>query len=222
MDSARYVVNIDYCRWVEECNNRYLYICDEAGDVAACVNDMALCESMKKPYAESCLPLIQDAEVVVLDANLPGEALTCLAEGISAPLVVDCVSTTKCIRLRSILSRVHTLKANLAEAETLVGKQGAETCIRALLAAGVKRVVVSRGPEGILCGEDGHIFTERSVHTNVVDATGAGDSLTAALTVGLAIGMNFMDCASLGVTAAGITIANPGAVTAALAVLRTV
>lgn len=220
-ESARYVVDISGCRWVDEQNNRYLYICDEHGDVACCVNDMALCSQMDKSFAARCLDAVQDCGAVVADANLPQGTLSYIGENLTAPLVVDCVSTAKCVRLRPILGHIHTLKANLSEAETLIGEKGPEACIKALLAAGVRRVVISMASEGVICGEaGGEIFAKRSVHTEVVDATGAGDSMTAALTVGLAAGMSFTDCASMGVTAAGITIANPGAVTSALAVLR--
>ncbi len=220
-ESDRYVVDISGCRWADEPNNRYLYICDEHGDVAACVNDMALCARMDRAFVSGFLGDLSDCGAVVADANLPQGTLKYIGENLAAPLVADCVSTTKCVRLRPILGHIHTLKANLAEAEALIGATGPEACIRALLAAGVKRVVISMASEGVICGEaGGEIFAKRSVHTEVVDATGAGDSMTAALTVGLAAGMSFSDCTAMGVTAAGITIANPGAVTAALAVLR--
>ena len=220
-ESARYVVDISACRWVDEPNNRYLYICDEHGDVAACVNDMGLCGRMDRSFAAGFLDSLAGCGAVVADANLPQETLRYIGENLAAPLVADCVSTAKCVRLRPILGRIHTLKANLSEAEALIGEKGAEACIKALLSAGVKQVVISMASEGVICGEaGGGIFAKRSVHAEVVDATGAGDSMTAALTVGLAAGMPFTDCASMGVTAAGITIANPGAVTPAIAVLR--
>ena len=220
-ESARYVVDISGCRWVDGPNNRYLYICDEHGDVAACVNDMDLCGRMDRSFAAGFIGSLADCGAVVMDANLPQGTIKYIGENLSAPLVADCVSTAKCVRLRPILGRIHTLKANLSEAETLTGETGAEACIKALLDAGVRRVVISMAAEGVVCCEaGGEMFAKRSVHAEVVDATGAGDSMTAALTVGLAAGMEFTDCASMGVTAAGITIANPGAVTAALAVLR--
>ncbi len=219
-ESERYCVNIDGCRWEDEPNNRYLYICDENGDVAAAVNDMALCGRMDAAFAGRCVSGLESAGAVVVDANLPPATLTWLGENLTVPLVADGVSVGKIVRLRPILGRLHTLKANLQEAEAITGRTGAEGCIRALLDAGVKRVVLSMGPGGVVCGDEAGTFPVPSVHTDVVDATGAGDSMTAALTMGLVRGMDFSDCAALGVTAAGITVANPGAVTAALAVLR--
>ena len=82
----------------------------------------------------------------------------------------------------------------------------------ALLDAGVKRVVLSLGMEGVLCAQEKKYVRQSAVNTRAVDATGAGDSLTAALAVGLAAGLSLEKCAQLGVSAAGITISAPGAV----------
>jgi sugar/nucleoside kinase (ribokinase family) len=53
----------------------------------------------------------------------------------------------------------------------------------------------------------------------LVDTTGAGDSLTASLAVGLAYGLDLERCAELGMAAAGITVGQPGAVTRQLSQL---
>lgn len=219
-ESERYCVDISGCRWVHEPNNRYLYICDENGDVAAAVNDMDLSRRIDGAYIESCLAALNECDAVMVDANLPQTTLAWLGEHVTAPLVADGVSATKCLRLLPLLPRLRVLKTNLLEAETLTGQTGPEACIRALRQMGVEQVVVSLGPGGVICGEGDQIFSRRSVHTDVVDATGAGDSVTAALTVGVAGGMPFAECVALGVTAAGITVAHAGSVTPALAVLR--
>ena len=125
----------------------------------------------------------------------------------------------KCGRLRGVLSRVHTLKLNRVEAEMLAGRIDPGDCIRALLDAGVTRVVVSLGADGVLCGEDGVLFRLPSAGMPAADTTGAGDALTAALAVGLAYGMDLEACAALGMRAAGITMGQPGAATRSLAAL---
>lgn len=219
-ESERYCVDISGCRWEDASNNRYVYICDENGDVSSAVNDMRLCRQIGRSFAASCLPALEACDAVVMEANLPAETLSLLAEQLTVPLVADGVSVAKCGRLKSVLGRLHVLKANIQEARALTGRDSPEECIRALLDAGVKRAVVSIGPGGVICGEGDRIFPQPSVHTDVVDATGAGDSMTAALTAGLAAGMSFADCAALGVTAAGITVGHAGSVTSALAVLR--
>ena len=212
-DAADFGVSLAGCRWAPAENNRYLSIAGKNGDMVAAVNDMRLCARMDADFAAACLPALRGFDAAVADANLPPETLRALAEGLGIPLVADGVSAVKCGRLRDILPRIHTLKANRMEAEVLAGRIEPEDCIRALLDAGVTRVVISLSGEGALCGEAGRIFRCPAAGMPVTDTTGAGDGLTAALAVGLAYGMDLEACAALGMRAAGITMGQPGAVT---------
>lgn len=218
-DAAEFSVRLDGCRWAEADNNRYLYISGKNGDMVAAVNDMRLCARIDPAYISSIRPRLAEADVIVADANLPPETLQALAERTGAPLVADCVSAVKCGRLRGLLPRIHTLKANRIEAEMLTGQIEPEACVMALRDAGVTRVVVSLSGEGAVCGEGDAIFRLPASGLPVADTTGAGDSLTAALAVGLARGRSLRECAELGMRAAGTTMGQPGAVTKALAAL---
>lgn len=215
-EGERFGVDLSHCRWEERQNNRYLYICDERGDVAAAVNDMQLCSLITRSLAASWLPDLSGAGVVVVDANLPEETLAFLSERVTAPLAADCVSAAKSVRLGPVLPRLRLIKANRAEAAALTGLNRPLDQARALLEAGVERVVISLGPDGVLCAEGKSFFRQNAINTHPVDATGAGDSLTAALAVGLAQGLPLAKCAQLGVEAAGIAIAHSGAVTGEL------
>lgn len=212
-------VSLEYCRWEEQPNNRYLYITDHQGDMVAAVNDMRLCARVDSGFVEELLPKLQGFGAVVCDANLPTETLCLLADGVNAPLVADGVSAVKCVRLRENLHRLHVLKVNLMEARTLAGETDACACVRALLEKGVKKVVVSMGAEGALCGEGDRVFCVPSQAGNIVDTTGAGDSVTAALAVGVSAGMDFEESVRLGMKAAAITMASTRAVAPELAEL---
>lgn len=218
-DAADFGVSLAGCRWVPAENNRYLFIAGKNGDMVAAVNDMRLCARMDADFAAACLPAPEDFDVAVADANLPPETLRALADGLAIPLVADGVSAVKCGRLRDILPHIHTLKANRLEAEVLAGRIEPEECARALMDAGVTRVVISLSGEGALCGEAGRVFRCAAAGMPVADTTGAGDALTAALAAGLAYGMDLEACAELGMRAAGITMGRPGAVTHELAAL---
>ncbi|MGM9615583.1 MAG: PfkB family carbohydrate kinase [Oscillospiraceae bacterium] len=219
-DAAAFGVSLAHCRWEEAAaNNRYLYITGRNGDMVAAVNDMRLCDRIGESYAAACLVPCETADVLVVDANLPPETIRVLAEKAAVPLVVDCVSAVKCGRLREHLGRIHTLKANRMEAEMLAGRIEPEDCAGVLMDAGVKRVVISLSGDGVLCGTEGAIFRLPASGMPVVDTTGAGDSLTAALAVGLAHGLSLEECAALGMQAAGITMGRTGAVTKELSQL---
>lgn len=219
MEGERFGVSLEHCRWEERQNNRYLYICDEHGDVNAAVNDMGLCQRMDGDLIRTWLPALEGFGAVVVDANLPEQTLSLLGQAVTAPLAADTVSAAKAVRLRPILHRLHTLKANRLEAAALTGYARPLDCAKALLEAGVQRVVITMGPDGLLCAEGKTVLRMESSGGRVVDATGAGDSMTAALAVGLAAGLPMERCVRLGVTAAGITISQPGSVTEKLRIL---
>lgn len=218
-EAVRLGVDISAAKWIDGPNDRYLYVCDEQGDVYAAVNDMSLCLRTDRRFLLERLAFLNAMDAAAADANLPAETLAALAEGLTVPLAADCVSAAKCVRLGPILPRIHTLKANRQEASALTGATDPSDALKALLHAGVKRAVISLGPEGILCGEAGEIFALPSAGADVKDATGAGDALTAALTVGLAEGADLRTCAERGAAAARVTLAHPGSVTDALRTL---
>ena len=58
----------------------YLYIADENGDMALAVSDMAICDRITPAYLAANLPLLQNAQIVIADTNIPRESLIFLAE----------------------------------------------------------------------------------------------------------------------------------------------
>ena len=81
---------------------------------------------------------------------------------------------------RECLPGLFLLKCNRHEAELLSGERDPEAAAAGLLAGGVRNVVITLGAEGaILRGEVR--ATVPGVPATVVDATGAGDTLTAVL-----------------------------------------
>lgn len=67
------------------------------------------------------LTLLNASQAVVLDTNLPAESIQYLADHCTAPLFADPVSTAKAVKLKPVLSKLHTLKPNRIEAELLSG-----------------------------------------------------------------------------------------------------
>ena len=78
----------------------YLYLTDEKGEMALAVSDMEICKKIMPTYLAGNLNLLQNAQVVVTDTNIPEESLIYLAENCSAPLFCDPVSTIKAEKLR--------------------------------------------------------------------------------------------------------------------------
>ena len=169
-----------------ESTSTYLYLNNCDGDMELAVSDMEICRQITPAYLEPLLWLLENAQVVVFDTNIPEESVVWLAEHCTRPLFADCVSTKKAEKLRPVLGKLHTLKPNRIEAELLSGvhicddvslRVAAET----LLATGLRRVFISLGAEGVLAAEDGKMLRMHCYPAEVKNITGAGDAFMAAL-----------------------------------------
>ena len=136
-----------------ESSSTYLYITDEHGDMQLAVADMDVTARITPAVIAARLDALNAARAVVVDANLEAETLEYLAAHVTAPLCADPVSTGKAGRMRRILPRLAFIKPNALEAETLTGEAEPEKAARALLAAGVRRVFLSLGAQGMLAAE---------------------------------------------------------------------
>ena len=164
----------------------YLYIADHQGEMTLAVSDMEICKQIGPSYLAANLPLLQNAQVVVADANIPAESLIYLAENCTAPLFCDPVSTVKAEKLRLILHKIHTLKPNRLEAELLTGvkiqtKADAQRAVDVLLQMGVHRVFLSMGADGVCAAMGDQRVWMENIPGNVVNTTGCGDAFMAAL-----------------------------------------
>ena len=162
-------------------SSSYLYVTDGAGDMLAGVSDMEITERLTPDFLAPLQPRLNAADAVVLDANLSEETLAFLAERCTAPLCADPVSAAKARRLLRALPRLAAIKPNALEAAALTGEDDPVRAARALLAAGVKRVFVSLGAEGMLAAEGETLLRLPCPPCRVVNTTGAGDAATAAI-----------------------------------------
>lgn len=101
----------------------YLFLNDVDGDMALGLSDMDICERITPAYLASNLSLLNNAQVIVADTNIPAESLQYLVTHCTPPVFVDPVSTAKARKVQPVLGRVHTLKPNRIEAELLSGVQ---------------------------------------------------------------------------------------------------
>lgn len=189
----------------------YLYMTDENGDMILAVSDMAICGRLTPAYLESRMEILNAAEVVIADANIPAESLLWLGEHCAAPLFCDPVSTTKAEKLRPLLRRINTLKPNRAEAALLAGREirdpaEAGDAARILLDLGVKRVFISMDSDGVVAAENGQCLCLPCIPGRMVNTTGCGDAFMAALAWSRMEGMDLEESALAGLAAASLTM----------------
>jgi ribokinase len=116
-----------------------------------------------------------------------------------------------------LLSHVDLLTPNQFEAELLTGikvtdHQSAIKAGQALLAQGVKQVIVTLGEDGAMFVSREENFHQPAFTVTVVDTTGAGDTFCGGLIAKLSEGMNMKDAIQYATAAAGLSTTRAGAV----------
>ena len=199
------------CRVAGGTTSTYLYLTDEKGEMALAVSDMEICKKITPAYLASNLSLLQNAQLVIADCNIPRESLIYLAENCTAPLFCDPVSTVKAEKLRPILHRIHTLKPNRLEAELLSGVRitcvaDAEKAAEKILEQGVHRLFISLGSDGVYAAMGGERLHLPNLPGQMVNTTGCGDAFMAAIGWAYLEGMDLRETALAGLAAGAIAM----------------
>ena len=137
-----------------------------------------------------------------------------VAATVGTRVVLDPVSVPKAAALAPLLSPdrpVYAMTPNRDELAALTGlptgtRDEQESAARALHDRGVELVWVRLGPAGSLLSSRDGVVTLESVSSEVVDVTGAGDSMTAAFCHALLTGAEPAEAAAYGHAAAALTV----------------
>ena len=189
----------------------YLFIADQNGDMAVAVSDMDIYDHLTPAFLSSRTPLLNNAQVVVMDTNIPAESITWVAEHINLPIFVDPVSTVKAEKLRPVLGRLHTLKPNRLEAELLSGititdEASLNRAADALLETGLRRVFISLGGDGVFAADHNSRCHLPCLPGKMVNTTGCGDAFMAAIVWAYLEGTDLEGTAKAGLSAAAIAM----------------
>ena len=169
----------------------YVFVADHNGDMTLAVNDMAIYDHITPDFLAARLDFINSAKMVVIDTNLPADSIVWLCDHCTVPIVADPVSTIKAGKLRPVLGKLFAVKPNRMEAELLSGMkiETEDDLARAaekLLDTGLRQVYISLSDRGIYAaartGERARFGCPR---VDIVNATGGGDAMVAALTASL-------------------------------------
>ena len=194
-----------------ERTSTYLFIADEMGEMALALADMDIYRHITPAYLASRAQLLQNAQLVIVDANIPAESIAWLAQHVKPPIFADPVSTAKADKLRPVLGKLHTLKPNRIEAELLseVAITNEDSLNRAadvLLDTGLRRVFISLGGDGVLAADHNGRVRLPCMKGNMVNTTGCGDAFMAALAWAYLEGTALEDTARAGLAAASIAM----------------
>lgn len=216
-------VNVDAVLRVPECNTgTYLAILDQAGQLHIALDDMRAMTSLTPEYIRYCSGLFAEASLLFVDANLPKDTLRTvmsLARRARLPVCADPTTASLAHRFLPYLSRLFMVTPNSSEAAVLCGpdfqltnrKQALEAA-KCLVNQGVQVAIITLAEQGLCYATsqtNGHI---PAIRTEVIDPTGAGDALSAAVIFALLNGIEIDEAVRLGVSAASLTLRYRGAV----------
>ena len=200
----------------------YLAVLDELGNLRLAMDDMRIVESVSPEHLRGCKELLAEASVIFLDGNLTPRSLALavrLAKQAGVPVAADPTSVSLAARFETLLDDLWMFMPNEAEAGALVPARAAPTDrVRGLEAAhqlvsrGVEAAVVTLSEFGVAYASPEVSGLVPAVQTEIVDPTGAGDALTAAVLFALLNDIPLDEAVRLGASAAALTLRTPGSV----------
>lgn len=208
-----------------ETPSMYLSILDERGDMELAVSDMDIINNITPEYIDEIRHYLEGATAIALDGNLTEEMLehtTAVLRG--ARLFYDPVSANKGVRAKDFAGRFFAIKPNRLEAEAILDMkieddEDVRAAGRRFMELGVSQVYITLGEEGVFFMERGDEGFIRPADGLVIkSATGAGDSFSACILLGMSMGMTARKIAEMGMAAARITMESQNAVSEELSI----
>jgi pseudouridine kinase len=193
----------------------YLAVRDEHGRPLMSIDDMSINRQLITPaFIYRRRALFRDARLIVLDANLARKTLKTifgLTRRYGVPVCADPTTASLAPRLCPHLPDLTLVTPNAAEAQALcdvqvTGRESALVAAQKLVGYGVRIAIVTLGATGLVYAtsqESGHV---PAIEAEIVDFTGAGDALTAAVVFGLLNDFPIDEAVRLGTSAAALTL----------------
>jgi len=215
--TARSGVNVDHVLTVPGRNTgAYMAILDSDGLLSVALDDVTVMEHVTPSYINRNRRLIRDAAMVMIDGSLSQatmQTVVRLAGKYERPLCADPSSTRLAYKLRPHLSSLRLVVPNEAEAAELCQTEfyghdpdaSLEMALQ-LVRMGVETVVLTLANYGLdyaTSDETGYIPAN---YSEIVDSTGTGDAVTAAIMFGMLNKLSTIESIRLGAAAASLTL----------------
>ena len=198
-----------------------LFLTEPDGEPKFSVIDADIYERLTPDFLGGRLPFLNNAQFIVIDANIPEETIRWVTENCRLPIFADPASPAKAEKLRAVLGRLHTLKANRLETEKLSGipltsRNNLERTADVLLATGLRRLFITLGPDGVFAADQRERYLLPCLPGSKVNSAGCGDAFIAAAAWGYPEGTCLEHTARAGLAAASIALESAECVNPAL------
>lgn len=198
----------------EQHSAAYIALLGEQGQLLVGIDDTAAIVALTPDFIDDHVDLLTGASMVVMDTNVPvetGERLLWICYEAQVPVVLAPVAYAPTQSYRHLIGSFYLMTPNAVEAQALTGMpidtvgQGI-LAAKHLIAAGVEVAIVTLADAGLVYATpnlSGHV---PAIEVEVVDTTGAGDALTAAVVYALLNDIPVDEAVRLGVSAATLTL----------------
>lgn len=200
----------------------YLAILNREGKLEYGLDDMRILAELSPGYIHAREELFEQASMLFIDANLSKNTLRTIisiAGRARLPVCADPTSASLASKLIPYLPRLQLVVPNSIEASILCGRKIGPTirseaidAAKCLVSQGVEIAIVTMGAAGVVYATSETSGYVPPVRADVIDPTGGGDALTAAVLFGLLNHMPIDDAVRLGVAAESLTLGYQGAV----------
>lgn len=194
----------------------YMALLEDDGSLSVALDDVRVMEHITPDYLRQNEALFADAAMIMMDGSLLHDSMQTvvdLAQQYQVPLCADPSSARLAYKLRPFLPYLHLVVPNEVEAAELCevdfGGYDPDVSLdlaRLLVKMGVDNVVITLSDFGLdyaTSDETGYIEAN---YSEMVDSTGTGDSVTAAIIFGMINDLPAIQCIRLGAAAASLTL----------------
>lgn len=179
-------------------------------------DDMTVMDQITPGYIYRLRRLIRETDMICIDANIMPSSMRTLmrlAEEYDVPVCADPTAALLAHRIQPHLSQLSIVTPNKSEAEALLGtffdtEQAISEGARELVRVGVDLAIITLGADGLYYATSEESGRLPALPVSVVDPTGAGDALTAAVAYGLLSGVSPGESVRLGMAAASLTLSS--------------
>lgn len=210
-------VNLDYALQTAGARTGgYMALLEQDGSLSVALDDVSVMENITPGYLNQHRSLFRDAAMIMMDGSLTPEAMTTvarLAAQYQIPLCADPSSARVAYKLRPFLSQLHLIVPNELEAAALLevdfyghDPDASLVMARQLVQAGVANAVLTLADFGLDYATSDEIGYIPGRHSQIVDNTGTGDAVTAAIIFGLTNDLPVIESIRLGAAAASLTV----------------
>jgi pseudouridine kinase len=207
---------------IENTTGSYVGVVNRGGDLQLALDDLHVIKTITPKYLRERYQLFKAASLLFVDANLPRKTLRTafsLARRAKIPVFADPTATLLAHRLAPYLSDLHLITPNINEAafycDCTYDPSDPEQALDAakhLVSQGVQIAIVTLAEFGVCYATSETSGFIPAIRTEIVDPTGGGDALTAAVIFALLNEIPLDDAMRLGISAASLTLRHRGAV----------